>query len=140
MVFAIVIVLLIWLLWILSPYIRRWAARRTANYVQDQIYRSMGIDPKQMRQESQGNRQRRKNDEQTDSARNTRRNSRNSYRSAASASFGKIIPREYGETITFEVLQVVGTEKWLTDTDKSPVTHTYRNETQITDVKYTIIS
>ncbi|MCM1320122.1 MAG: hypothetical protein NC217_07030 [Muribaculaceae bacterium] len=128
MVFAIVIVLLIWLLWLLSPYIRRWAARRTANYVQDQIYRSMGIDPKQMRQEARGA-------ETKTRSRQGRTRTRRPY----TGSRGRIIPRDYGEVVPFEVLKVTGTEKWLQDTDKSPVVHTYQNEVQITDAMYTVV-
>lgn len=128
MIVAIVIVLLIWLLWILGPYIRRWAMRRTANYVQDSIYRSMGIDPKQMRRESAQNQR-----EYTRSHTRTRSQARHSYAGA------KIIPREYGESVSFQILEITGDEKWLQDTDKSPVFFTYRNEKQIDDAKYTII-
>lgn len=136
MIFVIVIVLLIWLLWFLGPYIRRWAARRTANYVQEQLYRSMGLDPEMMRTQTGESRR-------THGPGRTRRRSgtadSRSRRSGRASHPGKIIPREYGETVSFEVMQVTGNEKWLFDTDKSPVTYTYSNEIQITDVKYTII-
>lgn len=50
MILAVALVLLFWTLWFAWPYIRRWLMRRGMNYVQDRMYKSMGIDPAQMRQ------------------------------------------------------------------------------------------
>lgn len=128
MILAIIIVLLVWLLWILGPYIRRWAFRHTARYMQDKIYRSMGLDPNQMHGAAQ----------QAGEAaqRQGRRNRRRGY---TSPGYRKIIPPDYGEPVAFETATVTGNEKWLYDTDKSPVTYNYRNELQTTDAQYTVI-
>lgn len=126
MILAVALVLLFWTLWFAWPYIRRWLMRRGMNYVQDRMYKSMGIDPAQMRQAQR----------EAGRASSTRGSSRakRRYRSV-----GKIIPAGYGETVSFEELTLTGTEKWLSDTDKSPVYTEYIKESQITDAQYVII-
>ena len=124
MILAVIIVLLFWSLWFLGPYIRRWLMRRSMRYMQDRMFRSMGIDPAQARN----------NHEQTQKrTRHTSRNTR--YRHTAH----KIIPTDYGVNVEFVQMELDGTERWLQDTALSPVYKEYRNETQMTDVQYTII-
>lgn len=128
MVLAIVIILLIWALWFFGPLIRRWVFRRSVKYMQDRMYRSMGIDPSQMRDRGS-------NAGESGYGRRGARNRRKQSRSA-----GKIIPADYGESVSFEIFSVTGKEKWLIDTEKSPVFVEYRSEIQISDVQYVIIT
>lgn len=130
MITVVVIVLLFWTLWFAGPYIRRWLMRRSVNYMEERMYRSMGIDPEQVRQA----RRQAEKEKKTASGRGSSRRRAGSYRA------GKLIPADYGEVVAFETLTVTGTEKWLADTDKSPVFTEYRKETQITDAQYVIIS
>jgi len=126
MIVAVTLVLLFWLLWFSGPYIRRWLMRRGMRYMQDRMYRNMGIDPEAIRsqqQQSQGQ----------DYARHSGRRRRRTARR------GKIIPADYGVTVDFLQLNTDGTERWLQDTALSPVYKEYRNETQITDAQYTLI-
>lgn len=127
MILAVALVLLFWTLWFAWPYIRRWLMRRGMNYVQDRMYKSMGIDPAQMRQAQR----------EAGKASSTRGSSRAKRRYRG---VGKIIPSGYGETVSFEELTLTGTEKWLSDTDKSPVYVEYTKESQITDAQYVIIN
>ncbi len=127
MVLAIILILLIWALWFFGPAIRRWLMRRSINYVQDRMFRNMGIDPAQARAQQS---------EQTSGSARKRSRSRQGWHSAQSR---KIIPADYGEPVNFEILAITGSEKWLIDTDKSPVFVEYRKEIQITDVQYVII-
>lgn len=131
MLVAIIIVLLFWTLWFAGPYIRRWLMRRGVNYMQDRMYRSMGIDPARMKQ---ARREAEKEAKASSSGRGHGRRKR--WRGHT----GKTIPADYGEAVSFEVLPVIGSEKWLTDTDKSPVYTEYRKETQITEAQYVIIN
>lgn len=126
MILAVALVLLFWTLWFAWPYIRRWLMRRGMNYVQDRMYKSMGIDPAQMRQAQR----------EAAKASAGRGQSRTGHRYRTRA---KIIPSGYGETVSFEELAITGTEKWLSDTDKSPVYTEYSKESQITDAHYVII-
>ena len=128
MLAVVVIVLLFWTLWFAGPYIRRWLARRSMNYVQDRMFRSMGIDPEEVRR-ARKEQPRKQSGADTDYRR----------RKNKSRPYGKIIPEDYGEAVMFEVLTVTGQEQWLRDTDKSPVFTEYRKETQITDVKYVLV-
>ncbi len=128
MIIAIVLILLIWALWFAAPYIRRWLLKRSVNYMQDRMFRSMGIDPEAVRQA-----QKEQEEAERQYSRRRQRSSRGYY------GYGKIIPADYGEAVSFTTHTVTGSEKWLTDTDKSPVYTVYTKETQITDVKYTII-
>lgn len=127
MIIAIVLILLIWALWFAAPYIRRWLLKRSVNYMQDRMYRSMGIDPEAVRQT------------QKEQEKAERQYSRRQRSSRGYYGYGKIIPADYGEAVNFTTHTVTGSEKWLTDTDKSPVYTVYTKETQVTDVKYTII-
>lgn len=127
MILVVIIVLLFWALWFLGPYIRRWLMRRSMRYVQDRVFRSMGIDPQQTRMQQ----------EQTQK-RTNRRNTRARRRHTGGT--GKIIPPDYGVSIDYVQMELEGTERWLQDTALSPVFKEYRNETQITDVQYTLIS
>ncbi|MCM1004964.1 MAG: hypothetical protein NC402_01555 [Prevotella sp.] len=138
MILAVILVLLIWALWFFGPQIRRWAMRRTANYVQDRMFKSMGIDPSEVRRqaaEAENESRRRERRARTSRTSRTSYSRRRTYGRAS-----KIIPREYGDAVTFEVLQISGKEKWLFDTEKSPVNYNYKNEFQISDAKYTVIS
>lgn len=126
MILAVALVLLFWTLWFAWPYIRRWLMRRGMNYVQDRMYKSMGIDPAQMRQAQ-------REAEKTAAGRGRSRTWRRPRTGR------KIIPPGYGETVSFEELSLSGDEKWLSDTDKSPVYTEYSKETQITDAQYVII-
>lgn len=127
MITAIVLILLIWALWFAAPYIRRWLLKRSVNYMQNRMYRSMGIDPETVRQAQ-------KEHEEAERQYSRRQRSSRGY-----YGYGKIIPADYGDAVSFTTHAVTGTEKWLTDTDKSPVYTVYSKETQVTDVKYTII-
>lgn len=111
------IILIIALLWLFSPYIKQWAARR----MQRELFKRMGIDPDTFQgHEREGH--------ASGHARSRRQNRRRSR---------KIIPHDYGEYIDFEVFAIVGTESWL-DTSASPVYVKY-SEMQITEAKYTEI-
>lgn len=127
MIIAVILVLLFWLLWFSGPYIRRWLMRRGVRYMQDRMYRNMGIDPETMRAQQQ----------QSESQGYTRHTGRRGRK--RTARHGKIIPADYGVTVDFVQLNTDGTERWLQDTALSPVYKEYRNETQITDAKYTLI-
>lgn len=98
------------------------------NYMQDKMYQSMGIDPETVK------RARKEAAKEAAQA-----NHRQRQRGRRMGTPGKIIPREYGEYIDFEVLLITGAETWLQDTQASPAFTSYNSEQQITDVKFTVI-
>lgn len=119
------IILIAWGLWLAIPYITKWAVRRVQKKMQDRVFRSMGLNPDDFRENQHpGNRRQKK----------TNRSSANERRQAnASGKPHKIIPEGYGEYVKFTVLTITGTEPWL-DTSASPIYVKY-TETQITDVR-----
>lgn len=125
MLLVVFLVLLFWTLWFAGPYIKRWLMRRSVNYMQNQFARSMGIDPNLFKDAQQGA-----------SGRTQGRKQRGRTRRGSAGSRRKIIPSDYGEAVSFEVLTITGEEKWLIDADKSPVFMEYKREVQISDVQY----
>lgn len=127
------IILIAWLLWLVLPVVSRWLMRRAARSMQRKFYEQMGIDPG-IFEGSQGGK--RKTNAWETGHRESARGGRRSYRTYGFRRT-KTIPEEYGEYITFTVLELTGDEPWLTCTSESPVFKTYVSETQISDAKWT---
>ncbi|MBD5230606.1 MAG: hypothetical protein HDS66_00335 [Bacteroidales bacterium] len=116
------ILLIAWGLWLLAPRIGKWAMRRMQRKMQDQMFRSMGLNPDDFREKTYSDKK------QSDKARSEQR------RRASKRASRKIIPEGYGEYVQFTVLTLTGTEPWL-DTSASPI-YVHYKETQVTDIRW----
>lgn len=122
------VIVAVWLAVWLAPRIGRWLLHRGMRRMQNNMYRQMGLDPREVERQQREARRAQKQAERRAQSRQARQRR------------GRIIPAEYGDEVQYQVLNITGTEIWLTHTADSPVYRTYRTETQISEAKYTIIS
>lgn len=127
------IILAVWLMAWLLPKIAGWLLRSGARKMQRRMFEQMGINPDLYDEAVKASREEKPHGQQYTASSGFGRRRRHAY-----SGHKRIIPPEYAETVSFVEMAATSTEPW-SDHAGSPVFREYRDETQITDAKWTLV-